>query len=74
MPHPTTPAVVRHPDTDLLVALNPAEDYDPADPIVKAYAWAFAAREHSDEIVESVSVEQATAAPGEKRSRSRLPR
>jgi hypothetical protein len=68
MPHPTTPAVVRHPDTGILVALNPAEDYDPADVLVKAYGWAFTPREHSDKIVESVEV--ATAVPGQKRTRS----
>lgn len=69
MPHPTTPAVVRHPESSLFVALDPAVDYPASDPLVSAYAWAFAPREISTEVVESVSVEKATAEPGEKRRR-----
>jgi len=69
MPHPTEPVVVRHPVTGQYEALNPAVDYDPANEFVKAYPWAFAPRDTSAGVVESVSVEQATAAPGEKRSR-----
>lgn len=68
MPHPTVPVIVRHPETGEPTALNPSIDYDPADELVKAYAWAFEKREISKP-VESVSVEQASAAPGEKRSR-----
>lgn len=71
MPHPTTPAAVRHPETGQYVVLDPAVDYEPDNVLVKAYSWAFTVREHSTDIVESVSVEQASAAPGEKRSRSR---
>jgi hypothetical protein len=51
--------------------LNPAIDYDPADPLVSTYSWAFAPREAGTGIVESVKIEAATAAPGEKRSRAR---
>jgi len=71
MPHPTTAAAVRHPETNQYVALDPAVDYPADDILVKAYPWAFTPREASSEIVESVQVEQATAAPGEKRSRTR---
>jgi hypothetical protein len=70
MPHPTTPAVVRHPVTGEPTALNPAVDYADDDPIVEAYGWAFQKRTIS-EPVDSVRIEQATAAPGEKRNRSR---
>jgi hypothetical protein len=49
------------------VALDPAVDYDPADPLVQAYPWAFEPVDRTP--VESVRIEQATAAPGEKRRR-----
>jgi hypothetical protein len=55
----------------MMVALDPRTDYDPADPLVRDYAWAFVEIEGGHAIRESVSVEQATAAPGEKRSRSK---
>ena len=69
MPHPSVSAAVRHPETGLYVALDPAVDYDPSDSLVKAYSWAFAPRNTDPTIVESVEV--ATAAPGEKRNRTR---
>lgn len=69
MPHPTSAVAVQHPETDQFVALDPAVDYAPDDILVRAYPWAFVPRVASSEIVESVEV--ATAAPGEKRSRSR---
>jgi hypothetical protein len=69
MPHPTTPAAVRHPETGLYVALDPAIDYDPSDPLVAAYRWAFAKVETDRSPVESVSIEDASAEPGKKRSR-----
>jgi hypothetical protein len=69
MPHPTQVVSVRHPEAPVMVALDPAKNYDPSDPLVKAYPWAFAPRATGVGVVESVSVEQATAAPGEKRSR-----
>lgn len=69
MPHPTTPCVVRHPDADAaLVALDPAVDYDDDDILVKTYPWAFAPRDTTPGVVESVRIEQATASPGEKRT------
>lgn len=71
MPHPTTPAVVRHPETEQFVALNPAIDYDPEDCLVAAYPWAFAPRDTADRVLESVRIESATAEPGQKRTRSR---
>jgi len=72
MPHPTSPVIVRQPGSDgVMVVLDPAVDYDPADKLVKAYPWAFSPRDTSGGIVESVEIEQATAAPGEKRTRGR---
>ena len=71
MPHPTEPVAVRHPLTGQFVSLDPAVDYDPSDNLVMTYPWAFAPRNTSPDIIESVSVETATAVPGEKRSRSR---
>jgi len=71
MPHPTSAVAVRHPQTDQFVALDPATDYASDDAIVKAYPWAFVARESGTRVVESVEV--ASAAPGEKRSRTRKP-
>lgn len=69
MPHPTARCAVRHPLVGQMVNLDPAIDYDPDDLLVTAYPWAFEPVKDSHRIVESVSVEQATAAPGEKRSR-----
>jgi hypothetical protein len=69
MPHPNAPVIVRHPDGGILIVLDPAVDYDPDDVLVKAYPWAFVPADTT--IVESVAVEQATAAPGEKRTRGR---
>lgn len=71
MPHPTVPAAVRHPELGSFVALDPAVDYDVDDVLVKAYPWAFAPVERSLAVVESVSIEAATAVPGQKRTRSR---
>lgn len=69
MPHPTVRAAVRHPVTRQFVSLDPAQDYDPADDIVRVYPWAFAPVENAHAIVESVEV--ATADPGQKRTRTR---
>lgn len=72
MPHPTIPVIVRDPTiSGVHHVLDPAVDYDPADPLVKAYPWAFVPRDHATGIVESVEIEQATAAPGEKRRAGR---
>lgn len=69
MPHPNAPVIVRHPETNEPVVLNPAIDYDPGDILVEVYDWAFVDVEASSEIVESVVIEKATAGPGEKRAR-----
>lgn len=75
MPHPNGVYIVRHPDVDgLMVALDPAVDYPKSDPVVTTYAWAFTPIENVGDIVESVNVEQATAAPGEKRRGPGRPR
>lgn len=72
MPYPTHNVAVRHPETGFYESLNPAIDYDPNDPLVKSFPWAFAPREEVVAgIVESVSIEKATAEPGEKRTRGR---
>lgn len=68
MPHPSTSVIVRHPEGGTLIVLDPATDYDPSDVLVKAYSWAFARRDTTPGTVESVKIEQATAAPGEKRN------
>jgi hypothetical protein len=56
-----------------MVVLDPAVDYDKSDPLVNAYPWAFVPLENAGQIIESVPVEQATRAPGEKRA-ARRPR
>lgn len=71
MPHPTHAVVVRHPEAGAMVHLDPAIDYDADDVLVRAYPWAFVPRDTTAGVVESVRIESATAAPGEKRSRSR---
>jgi hypothetical protein len=72
MPHPNQHVVERHPDVvGVMVALHPSAEYDADDPIVRAYPQFFADIEDSGRIVESVKIESASAAPGEKRSRSR---
>lgn len=50
------------------VALDPRVDYDPADPLVTAYPWAFEPVDRTPK--ESVAIEAATKNPGEKRRRS----
>ena len=72
MPHPTTRAAVRHPETGFYEALDPTIDYEDDNPLVRAYPWAFVPVETAHGIVESVSVERATAAPGERRTRTRV--
>lgn len=72
MPHPTWSGSVRHPDVPgLMVPIDPAIDYDKDDPLVKKYDWAFVPLDNPGAIIESMPVEQATAAPGEKRPRGR---
>lgn len=72
MPHPTAHCTVLQPGSTMHVALDPRVDYDPNDPLVREYPWAFAPVERG--IVESVVIESATANPGEKRSLRRTGR
>lgn len=67
------PYAVLHPETGVHVVPPLTEYYDEKDPLVKAHRWLFATDDELDaaqtgEIVESVAVEQATAAPGERRN------
>lgn len=71
MPHPTIPAVVRHPEAVAMVALDPAIDYPADDVLVKTYPQFFRKIENADKIIDSVSVETATAEPGQKRTRTK---
>jgi hypothetical protein len=71
MPHPNQPVVVRHPEANVMVALDPAVDYPADDILVSAFPGFFAEVTASSEVIESVRIEAATAAPGEKRTRSR---
>ena len=71
MPRPTESVAVRHPEMKFMVALDPAVDYPADDVLVRTYPWAFEKREVKSGVVESVNIESATAAPGEKRTRSR---
>lgn len=56
---PEGPWVVTHPEGHL-VTLKPGAAFDDKDPLVKTFRWAFAS---------DGDVEQATAAPGERRTR-----
>jgi hypothetical protein len=71
MPHPTVAAAVRHPEADMvMVTLDPAIDYDEDDILVATYPWAFAPRDTTPGVVESVKIEKAQAEPGQRRRRS----
>lgn len=71
------PAALRHPETDTYVIPQPGVAYDDKDPLVKAHPWAFVsadeldALERPDQFPESVPIESATRAPGEKRTTKR---
>lgn len=71
MPRPTEAIVVRHPEAPVMVTLDPGSDYPAEDVLVRTYPWAFMKREAESGVTESVAIESATAAPGEKRTRSR---
>lgn len=68
MPHPTVHCTVLQPGSTMHVALDPRVDYAPDDPLVREYPWAFAPVDRA--IVESVAIEDASAAPGSRRRRS----
>lgn len=70
MPRPTEPVAVRHPETGQFITLDPGADYEADDLLVRTYPWAFAPKA-APRVVDTVSVEAATAAPGEKRTRTR---
>lgn len=59
--------VVTHPE-GYSVTLVPGDAYEDTDPLVREFPWAFEA----DNV--DLVVEQASAAPGEKRSSTRRPR
>lgn len=63
------PCAVRHPEYQEFIVPNPAHRYDANDSLVKAYPWLFV----SDEAVSGNGsvVEQATRAPGERRTTKR---
>ena len=68
--------VVSHPLTQTFVALELGRPYDEDDPLVQAHRWAFVAagelaEANSAEPVTSVTIETATARPGEKRATRR---
>ncbi len=73
------PCAVRHPDHGELVVPNPAESYAADDPIVQAYPWLFVSDEQLAAFkdgapvtsVEIPPVEQASRAPGERRTTKR---
>lgn len=57
---PEVAAAVLDPTTGVYVALSPDDPYDSEHPLVREYPWAFSADN---------AIEQASAAPGEKRNR-----
>ena len=71
MPHPNQAVVVRHPEADVMVVLDPAVNYPADDLFVRTFPQFFTPIKDAERIVESVTVEAASAAPGEKRARAR---
>jgi hypothetical protein len=70
MPRPTEPVAVRHPETGQFITLDPGTDYESDDLLVKSFPWAFAPKA-APRVVDSVSVEVATAEPGQRRTRTK---
>lgn len=76
---PTQVVAVRHPQHGGFVTPSPAQAYAADDPLVRAYPWLFSTEEElasrgaEPTLRESAPVEQATRAPGEKRT-TRRPR
>lgn len=67
---------VRHPEHGMFVTPNPADTYAADDPLVKAHPWLFSTEEELAERdtapkPEAVPIEQATRAPGERRTTRR---
>lgn len=70
------PVALLDPTTNAHVVPSPGRVYDENDPLVQAHRWAFATddellAEQSAGPVESVAIEDATAAPGSKRATRR---
>ena len=73
---PNQAAAVRHPEHGGFVVPNPADTYRADDPLVRAYPWLFSTEDELADtdrsaLRESVPIEQATRAPGEKRGTRR---
>ena len=64
------PVVVSHPETQQFVAVKRGDEIPDGSALAKAYPWLFA-DEGEPLRAESVRIEQATAAPGEKRAARR---
>lgn len=64
------PVVVSHPETEQFVTLSRGKEFADDDPIVKEFAWAFEDQPAPEE-ADSVPIETATRAPGEKRATRR---
>lgn len=64
------PVAVSHPLTQQFVVLSRGKEFDDNDPIVTEFAWAFEAQP-APETVDSVPIETATRAPGERRTTRR---
>lgn len=73
--HMGGPCAVRHPEHGELVVPNPAQPYSADDPLVREYPWLFVSdadlTETTAQPPESVTIERATAAPGERRPTKR---
>lgn len=72
----TNPSAVRHPESGGIMVPDPRRTYPADDPLVKTYPWMFEpAGERATEAAppESVTIERATRAPGERRP-TRRPR
>lgn len=69
-------AAVRHPEHGGFVTPNPSDTYPADDPLVRAYPWLFSSEEElasrpDETLRESAPIEQATRAPGERRTTRR---
>ncbi|MET8265944.1 hypothetical protein ABZU92_18350 [Micromonospora arida] len=67
---------VAHPEHGGWISPNPADTYDESDPLVKAHPWLFStadelAERDEEPVRDSIPVEQATRAPGERRTTRR---
>jgi hypothetical protein len=65
-----SPVAAQHPATGQFITLARGMEFDDDDPIVAAHPWAFRDEPKAGPVTE-VPIEQATAAPGEKRGTRR---